>query len=227
VQFGIVSGTLTVSGTNQLGLWRRSCARFPGGRFHLRARTRGPAGNHPLLTIPPGIAPNVDVLAVTEYRRWRDWRLGLKWRLERDRLACGADPHDTENLLLDMTSDPPPRRSDVVLLTIGMTRAEVDQLQAGAPESRGRARPLPLKAALSRKNRHLVIDDFRFGSGYSMRTGRTEPQVTVGKRITEGVRANVTTGLAEIASLPNIEWRLDSESAFKVPTTTSMTYPPP
>ena len=31
-----------------------------------------------------------------------------------------------------------------------------------------------------------VIDDFRFGSAYSARTGRTEPTVTVGKRISEG-----------------------------------------
>jgi translocation and assembly module TamB len=57
-----------------------------------------------------------------------------------------------------------------------------------------------------------VIDDFRFGSAYSTKTGRTEPQVTVGKRLTENVRASVTTGLTgdqdrELRS--NIEWRLN------------------
>ena len=57
-----------------------------------------------------------------------------------------------------------------------------------------------------------VIDDFRFGSGYDPRTGRTEPQVTVGKRLTDNVRASVTSGLTndtdrEIRS--NLEVRLN------------------
>ena len=43
------------------------------------------------------------------------------------------------------------------------------------------------------------------------RTGRTEPTVTVGKRLTERVRANVTTGLAESREVrSNIEWRLNN-----------------
>ena len=59
------------------------------------------------------------------------------------------------------------------------------------------------------KNAIPIIDDFRFGSAYSPLTGRTEPQVTVGKRITDDVRANVTTGLTEDRELiANIEWRL-------------------
>ena len=54
-----------------------------------------------------------------------------------------------------------------------------------------------------------VIDDFRLGTAYSSRTGRTEPTVTVGKRITERVRANVTSGLAENREVrSNVEWQL-------------------
>src|SRR4029078_11150983 len=108
--------------------------------------------------------------------------------------------------------DPPLSQEDVVLLlTIGMTRAEVDQLQAGAL---GAGAALEGIASVSGANRAVknaipVIDDFRFGSGYSTKTGRTEPQVTVGKRITEDVRASVTTGLSEDRELrSNIEWRL-------------------
>ena len=54
-----------------------------------------------------------------------------------------------------------------------------------------------------------LIDDFRFGSAYSSRTGRTEPTVTIGKRLAERVRANVTTGLSESREVrSNVEWRL-------------------
>jgi len=42
-----------------------------------------------------------------------------------------------------------------------------------------------------------VIDDFRFGNAYSSRSGTVGPTVTVGKRVTEQLRANVTSGLTE------------------------------
>ncbi len=55
-----------------------------------------------------------------------------------------------------------------------------------------------------------MIDDFRFGSAYSSRTGRTEPTVTVSKRLADRIRANVTSGLAESRELrSNVEWRLN------------------
>lgn len=40
-----------------------------------------------------------------------------------------------------------------------------------------------------------LIDDFRITSAYSLRTGRTEPQVSVGKRIADRVRVSATTGV--------------------------------
>ena len=56
-----------------------------------------------------------------------------------------------------------------------------------------------------------LIDDFRFGSAYSTLTGRTEPQLTVGKRLTNDIRASVTAGLSEDRELrSNIEWRLNN-----------------
>jgi translocation and assembly module TamB len=55
-----------------------------------------------------------------------------------------------------------------------------------------------------------VIDEFRFGSAYSSRTGRTEPTVTIGKRLAERIRANVTSGLAESREVrSNVEWQLN------------------
>ena len=56
-----------------------------------------------------------------------------------------------------------------------------------------------------------IIDDFRFGSAYSTQTGKTEPQLTVGKRLTNDLRASVTAGLSEDRELrSNIEWRLSN-----------------
>jgi translocation and assembly module TamB len=99
-----------------------------------------------------------------------------------------------------------------------MTRAEVDQLQAGAFGAGAALEALSTVSGADRavKNAIPVIDDFRFGSGYSSRTGRTEPQVTIGKRITDDVRANVTTGLAEDRELrSNIEWRLGQRTSVQ------------
>jgi translocation and assembly module TamB len=56
-----------------------------------------------------------------------------------------------------------------------------------------------------------VIDDFRFGSAYSTATGKTEPQLTIGKRLTSAVRASVTTGLGDTREVKSgIELRLNN-----------------
>ncbi len=166
---------------------------------------------------PTRIAPTVDVTAVTEYRRYSDTTAsaaagagtgaGGLWRISLH--AYG----DAEHLRLDMTSDPPLSQEDIVLLlTIGMTRAEVDQLQAG---SLGASAALEALATVSGADRAVktafpVIDDFRFGSAYSPRTGRTEPQVIVGKHLTDNVRASAATSVGEDEELrANVEWRLN------------------
>ena len=60
-----------------------------------------------------------------------------------------------------------------------------------------------------------IIDDFRFGSAYSPRTGRTEPTLTVGKRISDRLRANVVTGLTDNRDVrSNVEWRLNSNTSI-------------
>jgi translocation and assembly module TamB len=220
VQLGIESGALEVSGTNQrIGL-RGELRAQQGGRFRLRSNEFEVRQAIIRFDDPTRISPNVDVLGITEYRRYGDSRsaagagavAGL-WRITLH--AYG----DTENLRLDMTSDPPLSQEDIVLLlTVGMTRAEVDQLQAGAFGAGAALEALSTVSGADRvvKNAIPVIDDFRFGSGYSSRTGRTEPQVTIGKRITEDVRANVTTGLAEDRELrSNIEWRLGQRTSVQ------------
>jgi translocation and assembly module TamB len=221
VQLGIESGSLEVSGTNQrIGL-RGELRAQQGGRFRLRANEFEVRQAIIRFDDPTRISPNVDVLGITEYRRYGDssasaaaaGRASGLWRITLH--AYG----DTENLRLDMTSDPPLSQEDIVLLlTVGMTRAEVDQLQAGAFGAGAALEALSTVSGADRavKNAIPVIDDFRFGSGYSSRTGRTEPQVTIGKRITDDVRANVTTGLAEDRELrSNIEWRLGQRTSVQ------------
>jgi translocation and assembly module TamB len=172
------------------------------------------------------ISPNVDVTAVTEYRRYTTTAAagagssgdgtsssgstlgGSLWRITLH--AYG----DADDVKIDMTSDPALSQEDIVLLlTAGMTRAELDQLSASGI---GASIALNALGAVSGADRAVkqavpIIDDFRFGSAYSTVTGKTEPQLTVGKRLTNDIRASVTAGLSEDREVrSNIEWRLNN-----------------
>jgi translocation and assembly module TamB len=233
-QLGLESDALTVSGTNQRVGLRGDLKALPSGRFHLRGNDFDVRQALIRFDDPTRIAPNVDVVAVTEYRRYTDTAAssaagasgtgagitagggsGTVWRITLH--AYG----DADNLRLEMTSDPPLSQEDIVLLlTIGMTRAEVDQLQAS---SLGASAALEALATVSGADKAVkqaipIIDDFRFGSAYSPRSGKTEPQVTVGKRLTENVRASVSSGLTsdsdrEVRS--NVEWRLNQRLSVR------------
>jgi translocation and assembly module TamB len=178
---------------------------------------------------PLKIAPRVDVRAETEYRRYganagaesasassteagggtasgASASLGGQWRIL---LRAHGD---AENLKVDLTSDPPLSQEDVLLLlTIGMTRAELDRSLAS---SLGETVGLEALSALTGADQAVrtmvpLIDEFRFGTAYSSRTGRTEPTVTLGKRITDNVRASVTAGITENREVrASVEWKL-------------------
>jgi translocation and assembly module TamB len=107
---------------------------------------------------------------------------------------------DAEKLQVDLTSQPSLAQDDIfLLLTIGLTRAELEQAQAASVGGSVALEALGTLTGADRAVREVVpvIDEFRFGSAYSSRTGRTEPTVTIGKRLAERIRANVTTGLSE------------------------------
>jgi translocation and assembly module TamB len=220
-----------VSGTNQrIGL-RGELATMSGGRFRVFANDFEVQKGTIRFDDPTRIAPHVDITGVTEYRRYNNTvtsgssganttggtaatsgnissggRGGGLWRITLH--AYG----DTEDLRVDMTSDPALSREDIFfLLTIGLTRAEVDQVRAGSVYASAAFEAIGTVSGADRavKTAIPVIDDFRFGSAYSPRTGRTEPQVTLGRRLTDNVRANVSTGLTEDRQLrSNVEWRL-------------------
>jgi len=217
IALGIDSDAVLVTGTDQRFGLRGELKALPGGRFHLRANDFDVRQGVIRFEDPTRVDPSVDVTAVTEYRRYTETSAGAAasagtgagglWRITLH--AYG----DLDHLRLDMTSDPPLSQEDIVLLlTIGMTRAEVDQLQAG---SLGASAALEALATVSGADRAVkaafpVIDDFRFGSAYSPQTGRTEPQVIVGKHLTDTVRASVATSVGEDEELrANIEWRLN------------------
>ncbi len=220
------SDALALTGTNQRFGLRGQLRVVPGGHLRLRANDFEVRQGTVRFDDASRIAPTVDITAVTEYRRYSEsqagsatggassgggaagavGRSGGLWRITLH--AFG----DADNLRLDMSSEPALAQEDIVLLlTIGMTRAEVDQLQAS---SVGETAALEALSALTGadtavKSAIPVVDDFRFGSAYSSRTGRTEPTVTIGKRVTDRVRATVTSGLSDNREVrTNVEWRL-------------------
>jgi translocation and assembly module TamB len=229
-QLAIDSGTLDVTGTNQRAGLRGTLRTLPGGRFHFQQSDFEVRQGIIRFDDPTRVAPNIDVTAVTEYRRYTDTsaataagvgtsggptaastgstRGGSLWRITLHGYG------DADDLRVDMTSEPTLSQEDIVLLlAVGMTRAELDQLQAS---SLGASLALNYLGATSGADRAVkqavpIIDDFRFGSAYSTVTGKTEPQLTVGKRLTNDLRASVTAGLSEDRELrSNIEWRLNN-----------------
>jgi translocation and assembly module TamB len=207
----------------------------PGGRITLRRNVFEISQGTVRFEDVTRIAPSVDVTAATEYRRYAGSGgsptagggaaaatspgasgtsvAGGHWTI---RMHAHGDADD---LKIDLTSDPALAQDDIFLLiTVGLTRTELDQAQSA---SVGESVALEALGTLSGADRAVtdavpVIDEFRFGSAYSSRTGRTEPTVTIGKRLTERVRANVTTGLAESREVrSNLQWRLNNRVSIE------------
>ncbi|MBS2016429.1 MAG: translocation/assembly module TamB domain-containing protein [Deltaproteobacteria bacterium] len=233
-QLAIDPRGIRVTGTNQrIGL-RGELTTLTGGRFRVFANDFDVQKGIIRFDDPSRIAPHVDITATTEYRRYTNTlasggaagaganttggaggttgsissggRGGGLWRITLH--AYG----DADDLKVDMTSDPALSREDIFfLLTIGLTRAEVDQVRAGSVYASAAFEAIGTVSGVDRavKQAIPVIDDFRPGTAYSPRTGRVEPNITVGRRLGENVRARVTSGLAEDPQLRStIEWRL-------------------
>ncbi|MBK9265763.1 MAG: translocation/assembly module TamB domain-containing protein [Polyangiaceae bacterium] len=224
MQLDIAPPGLALSGTNQRYGARGLLRILPDSKLRLRSNEFTVREGLVRFDDPLRLAPKVDVRAQTEYRRYASTAgastaaadtstsaaatasLGQQWRI--NLYAHG----DEENLKLDLTSEPSLSQEDIVLLlTLGLTRAEMDR---GLASSLGESVGLEALAAITGADKAVktivpIIDEFRFGTSYSSRTGRTEPTVTLGKRITDEVRATVTTGITENREVrSSIEWRL-------------------
>ena len=216
---------LLLAGTNgRFGL-RGAVILHPRGKIFLRRSEFEVTQGRVRFDDLTRIAPEVDVTAVTEYRRYQTNNTtaassntgtsggstaptsqGGRWRIQLH--AHG----NADKLKVDLTSDPALAQDDIfLLLTVGLTRAELDQAQSA---SVGESVALEALGSLSGADRAVtdavpLIDEFRFGSAYSSRTGRTEPTVTIGKRLSKRIRANVTSGVADSREVrSNIEWQL-------------------
>ena len=215
---------LQLSGTNQRFGARGRLQVLPGGRIQLRHNEFEVQAGEVRFEDPTSLSPRVDVTAVTEYRRYSSSSAAAggpsgsaataggsasgQWRITMH--AYG----DAENLKLDLSSQPKMSQDDIfLLLTVGLTRAELDQAQSA---SLGGSVALEALGSITGADSAVteaipLIDEFRFGSAYSSITGRTEPTVTIGKRLTERLRAFVTSGLSEAREVrSNVEWRLNS-----------------
>ncbi|HYP87861.1 MAG TPA: translocation/assembly module TamB domain-containing protein, partial [Polyangiaceae bacterium] len=224
---------LELSGTNTRYGLRGDVNLKPGGRIKLRRSEFEIKEGRVRFDDVTRIAPSVDVTAVTEYRRYNTSSAAAPTagsgsgaaaansasasgsaaaaRGRRFRITMRAHG-DADKLKIDLTSDPALAQDDIFLLiTIGLTRAELDQAQSA---SVGESVALEALGTLSGADKAVtdavpIIDELRFGSAYSSRTGRTEPTITIGKRLAERIRANVTSGVAESREIrSNVEWQL-------------------
>ncbi|HSC88066.1 MAG TPA: translocation/assembly module TamB domain-containing protein, partial [Polyangiaceae bacterium] len=188
-----------------------------GGRIFLRRNAFEVKSGLVRFNDPTRMRPEVDVSATTEYRRFENpggsqatmsstasASAGGLWRI---RLRAYGPPDD---LRVDLTSDPPLAQDDIfLLLTVGLTRTELDQARSAGVGSSVALEALgSLSGAESAVTETVPIDEFRFGSVYSARSGRTEPTVTIGKRLSERMRASVTTSLSDTNEVrSNLEYK--------------------
>lgn len=158
------------------------------------------------------VDPSFDVHASTTLRRAADLR-EASWRVLLE--ASGS----SDSLRISTRSEPElPQEDILLLLAVGMTRAEVEA-QAGSVGSTAALEALASVTGVDRELRRAlpVIDDFRLGSAYSLRTSRTEPQITIGKRIADRIRLSATTGISEARDFRAVlEAQLDDTTSVSV-----------
>lgn len=219
---------LRLKGTNQrFGMLGRLKLK-PGGQITLRSHEFEIRQGWVRFDDLSQIEPQVDVTAVTDYRRFEDSSpqeapgtgavssgsvssssMGGQWRIN---LHAYGDP---ENLKIDLTSTPNLPQDDIfLLLTVGLTRAELDQNRSAAVGSSVALEALGTLSGADRavKDAVPVIDNASMGSAYNPKSGRTEPTITIGKRLAEKIRAQVTTGLSDSSKVEStLRWQMNPQ----------------
>ncbi len=221
-------GGLNLTGTNQRFGMRGGLTLKPGGRILLRRNEFEIRQGSVRFDNPTRISPQVDVTAVTDYRRYAEETTPTQKEAGPDagastkegRWAITLHAHgDAERLKIDLSSEPALSQDDIfLLLTVGLTRAELDQARSA---SIGEGVALEALGSITGAGQAVanavpVVDEFRFGSAYSSRTGRSEPTVTIGKRLADRIRANVTSGLSESREVrSNVEWKVTPQVSLE------------
>lgn len=212
---------LRVTGTNQR-LGAVGSVEFPaGGHIHLRNHDFEIQRGLVRFNDPTRLRPEVDLTAATEFRRYGSGSSSSAVANTSTTTTSGAPVSgnwrillhaygEPEDLQVDLSSDPPLAQDDIfLLLAVGLTRTELSQSRSTGLGSSVALEALgSLSGAESAVTRAVQIDEFRFGSTYSSRSGRTEPTVTIGKRLSERIRATITTSLSDTNEVrSNVEYR--------------------
>jgi translocation and assembly module TamB len=158
------------------------------------------------------IRPRLDVHARTEFRRTAD-ATGSRWWISLHAMG------ESDNLKLEFSSEPALAQEDIaLLLTVGLTRSEAQRLGTTELTQGAALEALATVTGVDREVKKAlpVIDDFAVTSAYSVRSNRTEPQVVVGKRLTDKIRATATTGLTADSNFKTgVEWRFDNQTSIE------------
>jgi len=156
------------------------------------------------------LEPHFDVHASTDVRR--NVELGqLYWHV-------GMHAWGTPDAFqFELTSDPHLSQDDIaLLLAVGMTHAELAQLQTSNLTSTAAVEALAAVTGVEREVQRALpaIDDVHIASAYSPRTQRTEPQLHVGKRIADRVRLNASTALSQSRDFSTgLEYQLNDKTS--------------
>jgi translocation and assembly module TamB len=210
---------LWLRGTNQRPVLIGRLTSQPGGTLHVRGFRFDIARATLDFDDPANIDPRIDLVATTEYRRVTQFEqltsapeiVPGEWRVEVH--AVGS----SSGVRVALSSTPPLGEDDIVLLlTVGVTRTELDAMTAATGSLQASA-GLEALATLGGADRVvrgvLPIDDFRFASEYSPRLLRIVPDVVLEKRIGDRLAATVTTALTEELDLRGaVEWRVSRNS---------------
>lgn len=192
-RFGVV-GLMTV---------RKGTVRFRGTEFEVR---QGDIA----FDDETRVDPRFDLIATTDVRRQQDQ---ANWRVEMH--AWGS----RDSFQFQLSSDPYLTEDDIaLLLAVGMTHAEMAQLQTGDLTSTAALEALATVTGVEREVHRALpeIDDLRVASAYSESSNRTEPQLFVGKRIAERVRLSASTGIAESRDFKTgVEFQLNDETSVE------------
>jgi translocation and assembly module TamB len=197
-------GEFWLRGTNQRPSLDGRLVALGGGKLHVRGISFDVSHATLDFADPLAVNPRVDLVATTDYHRLSAFeppasfasygaRGARAWRIQLRALGSDGD------IRVELTSDPPLSQTDIVLLlTLGMTRPELDAMQATAQlQTSAGLEVLAGLGGAQRLVRDVVpIDEVRFGGTYSPQTLVIVPDVTVGKRIGERLAATVTSSLA-------------------------------
>lgn len=175
------------------------------GVFRIRSSEFAIARGSVDFNSPQRIEPTFDVRAQSEIRRTSD-ATATGWRVL---LHAHGSP---DNAQVEFSSDPDLAQEDIVLLlTLGMTRAEAEQIQFGDLGSTLAIEALATVTGLDRQIQQVLplCDEVGFGSAYSQYTNRAEPQVTCGSRINDRVRLNMSTLVSDVPEIrAGLEWQI-------------------